>query len=301
MIVLGFDTATRSTTVALRLTDGRALQARDDPAPDEHPGHATRLLGMAEELLGGAGIDWSALERIAVGRGPGTFTGLRVGVATARGLAQSLGIELVGVSSLRALAEPALRSHAEDPPLLAPRVLAVLDARRGEAFAAAYGTSSSAGRQSPGSVERGGPSDRMSGWGAAEELVPPRALAPEDLGGVVARAEARLGDELGVRWRAVGDGAVRFRGQLEDAGVTVPADASPEHLLSAEAICELGARVQTVAPEEAILPEYGRRPDAEIALERRRASGSAGASRGEEAPAAEAVSVAGRSREVNGS
>jgi tRNA threonylcarbamoyladenosine biosynthesis protein TsaB len=238
MIVLGFDTATRSTAVALRLTDGRTLQARDDPAPEERPGHATRLLDMADELLAGAGIGWSALERIAVGHGPGTFTGLRVGVATARGLAQSLGVELVGVSSLRALAEPRLRSERAGS-----RVLAVLDARRGEAFVAAY--------------ER---TDRERG--SIVELVAPVALDPEHLRDVV---------ELREGWEAIGDGAVRFRGDLEAAGVTVPPDASPAHMLSAEAICELGARTQRVAPEEAVLPEYGRRPDAEIALERKRA------------------------------
>jgi tRNA threonylcarbamoyladenosine biosynthesis protein TsaB len=274
MIALGFDTATRSTAVALRLGEGRTSQARDDPGPRAHPGHATRLLGMADDLLKEAGIGWSSIQRIAVGVGPGSFTGLRVGVATARGLAQSLGVELVGVSSLRALAEGA-GLGADDQSDLAGRgargVLAVLDARRGEAFAAAYLMTS----------------DRR----LVEELVPPRAQAPEDLGGIVARAEARLGAEAGtgagagleakagvggevppgaeqaMRWLAIGDGAVRFRGALEDAGVSVPVDSSRLHLLSAEAICELGASGETVAAEEQILPDYVRRPDAEIALE----------------------------------
>src|SRR5271166_6674975 len=151
MILLGFDTATPSTTVALRLADGQMTQARDDPAPGEHPGHATRLLALAHGLLAGAGVSWSAVERIAVGIGPGTFTGLRVGVATARGLAQSLSAELVGVSSAQALA---LRAYAECEHR---DVLAVIDARRGEAFAAAY---------------------RVGGRRSITELTAPRTLAP---------------------------------------------------------------------------------------------------------------------------
>jgi tRNA threonylcarbamoyladenosine biosynthesis protein TsaB len=261
VIVLGFDTATSSTAVGLRLGDGSTLQARDDPSPTHptglHPGHTTRLLQMAGELLARAGIGWSALERIAVGLGPGTFTGLRVGVATARGLAQSLEIELVGVSSLRALAEGILGAEplADEPDgSYNDRVLAVLDARRGEAFAAAY---------------------RVSDRGSVEELVPPRALAPVDLGSIVAQAEAQRGDEQGGRWQAIGDGAVRFRGRLQDAGVAVPPDSSPLHLLSAEAICDLGARAEAVASCEAILPDYCRRPDAEIALEGTQARGGA--------------------------
>jgi tRNA threonylcarbamoyladenosine biosynthesis protein TsaB len=129
MILLAFDTSTATTVVAL-CRDGREpLEARDDPRPDERPGHATRLLPLAAKLLAAAGIDWSELERIAVGVGPGTFTGLRVGLATAHGLAQSLVVPLVGVSSLRALA---LGGPRERP------VLAAIDARRGEVFLAGY-------------------------------------------------------------------------------------------------------------------------------------------------------------------
>jgi tRNA threonylcarbamoyladenosine biosynthesis protein TsaB len=273
MIVLGFDTATPSTAVALRLGDGSTLQVRDDPSPTHpsaHPGHATRLLAMADELLGRAGLGWRALDRIAVGVGPGTFTGLRVGVATACGLAQSLDVELVGVSSLRALAEGAANAGVGDEVTAAgggagTGVLAVLDARRGEAFAAAYVNA-----------------DRAS---AVEEIVAPRALTPEGLGSVVEQAEARLGEAQDRRWWAVGDGAIRFRDHLVDAGVTVPPDSSPAHLLSAEAICELGVRIETamLARDWAIVPDYGRRPDAEIALERRRAMVAAQASEGGQA------------------
>jgi tRNA threonylcarbamoyladenosine biosynthesis protein TsaB len=258
VIVLGFDTATPSTAVGLRLRDGSTLQARDDPdrtLPSQRPGHTTRLLGMVDELLTRANVDWCALERIAVGLGPGTFTGLRVGVATARGLAQSLGIELVGFSSLRALAEGGRTASEESDPVIEsdPAIrartgtLAVIDARRGEAFAAAY-------------LE-------ITERELTEELVPPRALAPEYLGSILAQAELQLKGENVASWRAIGDGAVRFRGHLEAAGVTVPPDSSPLHLLSAEAICDLGARAEALTSFEAIVPDYWRRPDAEIALE----------------------------------
>jgi tRNA threonylcarbamoyladenosine biosynthesis protein TsaB len=239
MIILGFDTATLSTTVGLRLADGSSLQARDDPGPGEHPGHATRLLAMTRGLLADAGIAWTAVDRIAVGLGPGRFTGLRVGVATARGLAQSRSLELVGVSTLRALAEAAASGGAEQP----EGVLAVIDARRGEAFAVAYSSN-----------------DQKS----AGELAFSRALRPEDLQGVVEQAEGQRGGG-GKRWLAVGDGAVRFRGALEAAGVDVAPDSSPLHLVSAAAICDLGARSEPVGRYEQIVPDYRRRPDAEIA------------------------------------
>jgi tRNA threonylcarbamoyladenosine biosynthesis protein TsaB len=239
MIVLGFDTATPSTTVGLRVSEERAREARDDPATGAHPGHATRLLAMAGQLLAEAGVAWSALDRIAVGLGPGTFTGLRVGIATARGLAQSLSVELIGISSLRALAQGASAEHGHQ------RVLAVIDARRGEAFAAAYS---------------------VTGLDSVDELVPPRALAPEDLGSVAAQVTDR-GEGHAEPWLAVGNGAIRFREHLELAGVVVPADSSPLHAVSALAICELAVEVDEPGGYEEILPDYRRRADAEIALE----------------------------------
>ena len=66
----------------------------------------------------------------------------------------------------------------------------------------------------------------------------------------------------------MGDGAVRYRGHLDGAGVAVPEDSSPLHLVGAEAICDLGARAAVAARSEAIVPDYRRRPDAEVALER---------------------------------
>ena len=102
--ILAFDTATRATTVALELADGELLEARDDPAPGERPRHAATLLPLADELLDRAGLGFADLELIAVGIGPGTFTGLRIGIATARALAQALSIPIVGVSTLQSLA-----------------------------------------------------------------------------------------------------------------------------------------------------------------------------------------------------
>jgi tRNA threonylcarbamoyladenosine biosynthesis protein TsaB len=251
VIVLGFDTATQSTAVALRLDDASTLRARDDPAADAHPGHATRLLMMADELLAQAGLSWDSLDRIAVGLGPGRFTGLRVGIATARGLAQSRSLELVGVSSLRALAHAAARDGTDGR-----GVLAVIDARRGEAFAAAWPAAELA-------------CEEQTGDQAAEdrEIVFPRALKPADLDRIVALID-QSGGSPQQRWLAVGDGAVHFRGRLEAAGVEVPQDGSLVHLLDAGSICELGARAAAVQSPEEVLPDYRRMPDAALARER---------------------------------
>ena len=252
MIVLGIDTATTATAVGLRLANGGVAERRDDPPPGEHPGHATRLLAMVHELLRDAGTSWGELDRVAVGLGPGSFTGLRVGVATAHGLARSRGLQLVGVSSLRALALAALtsapsgdagdrRARADER---AEAIVAVIDARRGEVFAAAY----DAGED-----------------GLPRQLSAPAALAPERLAELV---ESVRGDGAGGR-RSVsvlGDGAVRYAELLEGSGLTVAGADSSLHRVAAGAICELGAWEQPPAAGS-VLPDYLRRPDAELALE----------------------------------
>jgi tRNA threonylcarbamoyladenosine biosynthesis protein TsaB len=254
MIVLGLDTATASSAVALRLADGSTTEARDDPRPGEHPGHATRLLEMAHELLAEADVSWGDVSRIAVGVGPGAFTGLRVGVATARGLAQSLSAELVGVSSLEALGSAALAEETEQD-----TVLAVIDARRGEVFAAAYERPTG-----------DGPSAAEQSDAARSQLVPPRALvnasplAPETLASVIEQTQPA--DARARRWLAVGDGVLRYPAAIEALGLPSPPADSPLHRVSAAAICELGAHAEPASGLEEIVPDYRRRPDAELAL-----------------------------------
>jgi tRNA threonylcarbamoyladenosine biosynthesis protein TsaB len=223
VIVLGLDTAT-SATVAGVLRGDALFEVRDDPAPGARPAHAARLLAAAEEALAAAGVGWEQVDRLAVGVGPGSFTGLRIGIATARALAQARGLPLVGVSSLEALARGAE----------APVVLAVLDARRGEAFAAAY----------RGSGGRG----LIVVEGFAPAALPPDALAE--------RVRALPAPPL-----AVGDGAVRFRGSLEAAGALVPPDEDGVHRLRAEHVCRLGAE-GSPTDRDALLPDYLREPDA---------------------------------------
>jgi tRNA threonylcarbamoyladenosine biosynthesis protein TsaB len=127
MRLLAFDTATAATSVAL--ADGTStLERRDDPPPGARPRHTARLMPLITELLEEAGWSWGELDRIAVGLGPGTFTGLRIGVSSARALAQARGLELVGVSTLESLS---LNGEADT-------VCAAIDARRGEVFAAAW-------------------------------------------------------------------------------------------------------------------------------------------------------------------
>ena len=95
-------------------------------------GHAERLFGMMTAAMAEAGLDFAALDRIAVTVGPGSFTGIRVGIAAARGLALVVGCPVVGIGTLEAIAATARERAGKVP------VMAVLDARRDEVYAQAF-------------------------------------------------------------------------------------------------------------------------------------------------------------------
>jgi tRNA threonylcarbamoyladenosine biosynthesis protein TsaB len=234
--VVGLDTATPATAVGVLVPGGAEVELRDDPAPGDPPRHAETLQPLLERALKQAEVGWGEVTRICVGVGPGGFTGLRLGVATARALAQGRDTELAGVSSLEALARGAEMVASDElaaPGHPDPRgpVLAVIDARRGEVFVAAY-------RHHRCTLQ-------------------PIVIAP-----------AELAERLATRreWGrhamlAVGDGAIRFRAELERAGVAVPADGSRAHRVSALMVCRLG-RAREPADRDALLPDYRREPDA---------------------------------------
>ena len=125
MNLLAIETATESCSVALLC--GERLVTRSEIAPRRH---AELLLPMCDEVLAEAGLDRRDLDAIAVGRGPGAFTGVRLAISAAQGIALALDIPVVPVSSLMALAAQAPDNGAD--------VLAVIDARMGEVYAAVY-------------------------------------------------------------------------------------------------------------------------------------------------------------------
>lgn len=121
MIELAFDTATAACTVALRRGDGEVFELTPPPARlTERPAHTTELLPAILEVTALAGVELGDVDRLSVGIGPGAFTGLRIGVSTARAIATANGIGLTPVSSLAALGSG--------------DITPVIDARRNEYF-----------------------------------------------------------------------------------------------------------------------------------------------------------------------
>ena len=229
MIVLGIETATVQVGCALGGHEG--VLASFHAARGRR--HAEILTPAIDFVCGQAQISLSEVGAVAVDIGPGLFTGLRVGVATAKAMAQALRVPVIGFSSLDLLAYPVRHTR---------RLIAcVIDARRGEVFAALY-------RQVPGGVQR---------------QTAPAVTSPSQLAGeLLARNEECL---------LVGDGAIRYAEVFVDlAGVEAAGvgNAYP----SAAALVELAQpraqREEFVQPWE-LEPMYLRQADADINWERR--------------------------------
>lgn len=273
MMLLAIETATRAVGCALWDDDGPLASYTLIAGPR----HAEVLMPVVDQMCREAGVKAGSIEAVAVDNGPGLFTGLRVGLATAQAIAESRGLPAVGVSSLDALAHPERRRTG----LLA----SVVDARRGEVFWALYR----------------GDGSRL------EQLRGPCVASPEELAGELGGLTASTAGpaspgppatdvpaRTASKVLAVGDGARRFRDLLTSAGVEVatPAQMWPSPLVVAELGWESLKR--NGVPEGPPAPVYLRQADVRIGWEEvsgRVGAGSAGSA--EVAPAEVAPGSAG--------
>ena len=260
MLVLALDTTTRTGSCALA-RDGRVLR---EEASDAERGHAERLPGDLAALLEHAGVALREVDAFAVATGPGSFTGLRIGIATMQGLAVAMGKPLIGVSAFDALATIAAQGEPDEVrptgvdghvgrALSGPPTVATwIDAWRGEVYAALY---------------EGG-----------QEITPPTVALPEMLLARLRDASDRLRNASASQAQTddpvlfIGDGAATFReliggtlgGRARFADPVTPAIAGTIALLATGA-----ARAGDAPPPHAIRPLYVRRPDPELARDRR--------------------------------
>ena len=225
MITLGMDCATD--TVGLALVSANGALAEIGLGPGKH--HAEVLLPALEQLLELAGVEIEEVDLIACTRGPGSFTGVRMGVTTAKGLCLAAGKPVVGVSTLEALAQNALASEGFVCPLL--------DARREQVYAGLY-------RRGPDGLPQGVIPDRLTDIGQWLDGLPKGPIT----------------------W--LGDGAVRYRERILAAGREVCEPAfSPRHRISGLAVALIGVRDQgrgLAADALTFLPTYLRLSEAEV-------------------------------------
>ncbi len=237
MRVLALDTTTRSGSVAL-VENGRVV---DERRGDGTRTHAERLPREALDLVSAHALAPRDLDLFAVASGPGSFTGLRIGIATLQGLAFVTGRPMIGISLLDALA------HAAAVELPAGALVgAWVDAHRYEVFAALYRV----GNGAPFTPER------------VEPLEPPSVGHPA--------AILERWRDAGLPETFIGDGAALYAELIEDgAGAAAVYDAP----LLAGMVGQLGAvraALGEAGSPAAIRPLYVRRPDAELERERRR-------------------------------
>lgn len=223
MLILALDSSTGVVTVGVaRSAEGGREVLAETSIPSR--GATETLLPAVHTVLDLAGTNLSEVERILVGVGPGTFTGIRIALAAARSLSLATGAALSRNSTLAALAAPALLGVAE------PEVLVVLDARRRQVFAQRFGVD--------------GPRGEIS------------CTVPEKLPAMLVAERVPAGE----RALLVGDGAVRYREALSGLGRTPPR-ASPLHRVTA--VGHVLSADLTPVPAREVVPLYIREPDAE--------------------------------------
>ena len=127
MNILALDTSTEACSVALSAMDEVRVDFRIMPR-----GHARHILAMVDAVLAEAGLTPADLDVVAYGRGPGSFTGVRIGTGVAQGIAFGADLPVAAISTLAALAQGAVRRHG------ASRILAAIDARMGEVYWAGF-------------------------------------------------------------------------------------------------------------------------------------------------------------------
>ncbi|MGI8460870.1 MAG: tRNA (adenosine(37)-N6)-threonylcarbamoyltransferase complex dimerization subunit type 1 TsaB [Solirubrobacterales bacterium] len=237
--VIAFDSATDGVAVGLARAGEVLAETLAGADAGERPRHASVLLEAIEAAVE-AGGGWERVGRIGIGVGPGSYTGMRIGIATGRALAQARELPAVGVGTLTALAL-GIAGRAEARGRVC---LAVGDARRSEIFAQLHD-------------DRGTP------------LSDPAVLAPDRLAGWLAEIGGKPLSNGVERPLAAGSGALRFARELEVAGVKVLPAGDPAHRLAPRHLCTLTAEGAGVAPSE-IRPVYLREPDAKRWLERDR-------------------------------
>lgn len=248
MLVLGLDTATRACAVGLVDAGGLVAEVTWNVPLT----HAARLVPLIEALLRGAGRSPADLEGLAAGVGPGSYTGVRIGVATVQGLAMALGVPAVGVSTLEAMALGAAGPGA----LVCP----ALDARRNTVYAAGYRAALAAG----GGPDAGDP----GGLGGLEPVLDVRQWPMAELLAAVGGLEP-AGP---VVW--LGDGATRHAAAIVAALGGRAAVLDPERsAVRGGVVAALGRRglLAGEGTDPALLrPAYPGPTEAEAALARRR-------------------------------
>jgi tRNA threonylcarbamoyladenosine biosynthesis protein TsaB len=258
VLTLGIETSTRQ--VGCAIGDERVVLGAVTVARDQR--HTETLVPAIQFLLGSAGFTMAHVDAVAVGLGPGLFTGLRVGVATARALAQARDLPLLGVSSLDLVAH---RARMAGRP-----IVVAMDARRGELFWARY-------EPVPGGARRLG-----------DDHVDPPA--------VVAAAVAELRTAV-----LVGDGVARYPGTFAGmAGVELVGGeaALPSPAVLVELAAPRLAAGERTSPAD-VLPCYVRAPDAAAHwVERRRVVGGDEATAGRQPLAAQGERVPPRGAHV---